>query len=344
MKRLYQLRRLTRKYCRLPAGAARMNCLAALICVMAAGILVLSFHATPAGAGLDAASITGVVPVSAPMPVAPTTTDADGLTSLSLEEINRRIQQAINGSRLALHLHVALLEVGKQRIERFPDYSAKFFKQERIDGEDLQEVQSCQLKLRHEPFSVYMKWEEGGDVGRQLLFVDGQHDGKMLVKLGGRKGALLPILKLDPDGSIALKEARHPVTEMGLLKLADLILKYRKRDLDLKEGVHWQMLPDQKFLDHDCYCFVVEYDSKEFEPVYRKSITYIDKKHSLPVGVKNFGWPVEELAAADAPVRDPQALDEATLIESYGYKDMSFETRLADNAFDKGNAEYKFRR
>ena len=337
MKRIKQLWHLKR-HCRIPSGAVRMNCLAALICLLALGVLILNFQATPAGAGLDAATLAGPQFAATPAPVASSVDGAAGLSSLSIEELNKRIHSAIHGSKLALQLHVALLEVGRHRIEAFPDYSATFFKQERVDGDDLQELQTCQLKLRHKPFSVYMKWVEGGDVGRQVLFVEGQHDDKMLVKLGGRK-ALLPTLKLDPSGSMALKESRHPVVEMGLLQLADLILKYRKRDLTLKEGVRWQMVADQKIMDRECHCWVVEYDSKEIEPVYRKSITYIDKELSIPISVRNFTWPDADVAASD-----PQALDEATLIEYYGYKDVQFETRLTDGDFDKGNSDYKFRR
>jgi hypothetical protein len=337
MKRIKQLWQLKR-YCRIPSGAIRMNCLAALICLLALGVLILNFQATPAGAGLDAAALAGPQVLATAAPIMNPSRDAAGLSSLSVEEINQRIHSAIHGSKLALQLHVALLEVGRNRIQNFPDYSATFFKQERIDGEELQELQTCQLKLRHKPFSVYMKWVEGGDVGRQVLFVEGLHDDKMLVKLGGRK-ALLPTLKLDPSGSMALKESRHPVVEMGLLQLSELILKYRKRDLALKEGVRWQMLADQRIMDRDCHCWVVEYDNKSIEPVYRKSITYIDKELSIPISVRNFAWP-----EADMPQDDPQALDEATLIEYYGYKDLQFETRLTDGDFDKGNADYKFRR
>ncbi|MGQ0636271.1 MAG: DUF1571 domain-containing protein [Planctomycetaceae bacterium] len=338
MQRLHKLRHLQR-LCRMPSGAARMNCLAALIGLMATAVLFLTFHATPAGAGLDAASLGGVAPLLTPVPLPALTTGETSDKAYSLDELNRRIQDAVNGSKLALRLHVALLELGRHRIAQHPDYSATFLKQERIDGEDIQEPQVCQLKLRHSPFSVYMKWLEGGDEGRELLYVEGQYENRMQVKLGGPKGNILPRLKLDPHGSMAMAEARHPVTEMGLLQLADIILKYRKRDLGLNDGLRWQMLADQKFMDQDCFCFVVEYASKEVEPLYRKSITYVDKQHCLPVGVKNFAWPGE-----GNPTDDPQALDEATLIEYYGYKDLRFETRLSDADFDKSNAEYKFRR
>jgi hypothetical protein len=339
MKRLKQVWQL-KKFIVIPRGAARLNVLAALIGAMALGILVLTFHVSPAGAGLDNAALAmPQLQVSSPSPAASDAATAAGLSSLSAEELKRRIHREIHGSRLALQLHIALLEVGKHRIESVPDYSATFLKQERVDGDDLQDLQTIQLKMRHKPFGVYMKWLEGGDVGRQVLFSEGQYDDQVQVKLGGKLSKVLPTLKLEPTGSMAMKESRHPVTEMGLLQLAEFVLQYRKRDLAQPQGVHWEMIPDQKFLDHLCDCWVVEYNNREAEKVYRKSITYIDRKHSLPICVKNFGWPAQGEEFADAA-----ALDEATFIEYYGYTDIEFETRLSDADFDKTNAEYKFRR
>ncbi|MGE5192240.1 MAG: DUF1571 domain-containing protein [Deltaproteobacteria bacterium] len=339
MKRLKQVWQL-RKVIVIPRGAARLNVLAAMIGAMALGILMLTFHVTPAGAGLDNSALSAPqLKVSAPSQAAFDAAGQAGLSALSVEELSRRIHREIHGSRLALQLHIALLEVGKHRIESIPDYTATFLKQERVDGDDLQDLQTIQLKMRHKPFCVYMKWLEGGDVGRQVLFSEGQYDDKLQVKLGGKKGSILPILKLDPTDSLAMKESRHPVTEMGLLQLTELILQYRKRDLTLKHGVRWEMIPDQKFLDHVCDCWVVEYDSPDVEKLYRKSITYIDRKYSLPICLKNFGWPADGVDVADAA-----AVDEATFIEYYGYTDIEFETRLSDADFDKANAEYKFRR
>jgi hypothetical protein len=337
MKRLKQIWQI-RKYLAIPPGAPRLNFLAALISAMALGILVLTFNATPAGAGLDNSAL------SAPQlqlssPASKPTAGQGAPSALSSDELNRRIQSAIHTSRLALQLHIALLEAGKHRLSEYPDYTATFLKQERVNGDDLQELQTIELKMRHKPFSVYMKWLEGGDVGRQALFVEGQYDDKLQVKLGGKKGKLLPVVKLDPNGAMAMKESRYPVTEMGILQLIELVLKYRYRDLALKQGVRWEFVPDQKFLDRPCDCLVIEYASKEIDPVYRHATTYIDKQTSLPVCVRNFGWPDEGVDVAD-----PKALDEATLIEYYGYTNIQLDHRLSDADFDKANADYKFRR
>lgn len=336
LKQVWQFRRVVA----IPPGAPRLNFLAALIGGLGIGILVLTFRATPAGAGLDTAATSVPLLKMSPQPAARADGSSDSpLAGLSADELNRRIHNAVHGSKLALELHIALLEVGKHRLDHIPHYSGTFIKQERVKDADLQDLQTIEFKMRHKPFSVYMKWVEGGDIGRQVLFVEGQYEDKLQVKLGGKKGSLLPVMKLEPDSSLAMKESRYPVTELGLMFLAEQVHKYRKRDLGLGKGVHWEMIPNQQFQDNVCDCWVLEYESREVEPIYRKVTTYIDRKLSLPVCVRNYGWPPEGMDTSD-----PAAVDEATLIEYYGYTNLHFEDQLSDADFDKANADYKFRR
>jgi hypothetical protein len=310
----------------IPPGAPRLNALAALIGLMALGVLLVAFRATPAGGGLDHSTIPQVNASGSLI-----SSGADGRNealALSADELNHQIRRAVHGSLVALKLHVALLDLGRHRIGALPDYTATFVKQERVDGA-LQDLQTLQLKLRHKPFSVYMKWLEGGDEGRQVLFVEGENDDRLQVRLGGIKSRL-PVIYLEPTSATAMHESRHPITEMGLLQLASQVHKYRSRDCSLMRGVRWEMLPDQKHFDRDCDCWIVEYDSPEVEPIYRKMITYIDKELALPISVRNYGWPDEGVETSDAA-----ALDEATLIEYYGYTEIRFETRLSDADFEK---------
>jgi len=309
-----------------PPGAPRLYALAAFIGLTALGVLFVTLRATPAGGGLDLSAIPQVNASGSPI-----SSDAHGRNealALSPDELNRQIRRAVHGSLVALRLHVALLDLGRHRIGAVPDYTATFVKQERVDGA-LQDLQTIQLKLRHKPFGVYMKWLEGGDEGRQVLFVQGENDGQLQVRLGGIKSRL-PVMQLAPTSARAMQESRHPITEMGLLELASQVHKYRSRDCSLKRGVRWEMLPDQKHFDRDCDCWIVEYDGPEVEPVYRKMITYVDKELALPISVRNFGWPDEGVETSDAT-----ALDEATLIEYYGYTEIRFETRLSDADFEK---------
>ena len=67
------------------------------------------------------------------------------------------------------------LKATQEEIDRnVHDYSCTFFKQERIDGE-LGEQQQILMKVRHEPFSVYMSFLKPY-AGREVLYVDGQNE------------------------------------------------------------------------------------------------------------------------------------------------------------------------
>ena len=270
----------------------------------------------------------------------PVKKDPPTVTTGTPADLEAEVAAAVKDGSQALQLNITLLEMGRQKLAAIPDYTATFYKQERLST-GLTDLQTMNLKLRHKPFSVYMKWIEGGDTGREVLFVDGESENKMLVKLGGIKGRLMPHLKLDPSGSLAMAESRHPVTELGLLQLCDLLLRYRKRDLTLPAGqVKWQVTNSEQMFDRDCYCFTYEYSSAEVEAVYRKSVIYLDRELALPICVKNFGW-ADEGAEVSA---DPELFDEETLIEYYGYTELQLGSQLADRDFDKANSEYLFRR
>jgi hypothetical protein len=235
--------------------------------------------------------------------------------------------------RWAMLFSVTLLEHGCEKFQHVTDYTATMYKQERIDGE-LREGNTMSLKLRHEPFSVYMKWLDG-DKGRQLIYVDGENDGNLLVQLGGVKGRLLGTLTIDPNGSQAMAESRYPITGAGLLHLARKVLEFRKQDLQRGTGVHCEMHDNQELNGRPCYLFVTTYSSPEYSETYRKATLYIDKELSMPVCVRNYTW------AKDA---NPETIDDETLIEFYSYTDIKVEQQLSGIDFDRGNEGYRMRR
>jgi hypothetical protein len=235
--------------------------------------------------------------------------------------------------RWAMLFSVTLLEHGCEKFQHVTDYTATMYKQERISGE-LREGNTMALKLRHQPFSVYMKWLDG-DKGRQIIYVDGENDGNMLVQLGGVKGRLLGTLTIDPKGSQAMAESRYPITGAGLLHLARKVLEFRKQDLERGTGVHCEMHDNQELNGRPCYLFVTTYASPEYCETYRKATLYIDKELSMPVCVRNYTW------AKDA---NPETIDDDTLIEFYSYSDIKVEQQLSGIDFDRGNESYRMRR
>lgn len=238
--------------------------------------------------------------------------------------------------RLALQMKHALLLQARKALQQAPNYTATFVRQERVSG-DLLAAETVDMKVRHAPFSVYMRWVDG-EVGQEVLYVDGNHDGKLLVKKGGSVGDLLPTIKLDPKGSLALAKARHPVTEAGLLHLTDLLLKYVERDLGVAKGITCRFLQDTKIENRRCYCIQTEYGSAEIDQDYRCSLSFFDQETGLPLCVQNYGWP----AACGASADKAQELSEDTLVEAYTYANVKLEKTPKPEEFQHTNKEYRF--
>ena len=238
------------------------------------------------------------------------------------------VSGVINGKE-AMVKNIQLIEKGIEDFKKIPDYSATFTKQERVGG-DLSDVQKISLKLRHQPLSIYMKWRSG-QTGQQVIWVEGQNDGKMLVKAGGIKGRL-GTLSLDPNSALAMSQSRHPCTMVGLKCAAERIIQYQKAAVARGTGFQCELRDDAEFDGRPCYRCLVVYDSAEYSADYRKSEILIDKALSMPVSVMNFTW------AQDAK---PETIDEETLIEHYMYTDIQTAQQFADLDFSRENEDYR---
>lgn len=252
-------------------------------------------------------------------------------SSLALAVENK--SQPVANTAMDANTHcINLLKEGIARLKTHATYTADFSKTERVNGA-MTEQQSMRLKLRHAPFSVYLHWTEGKP-GQELLYVEGQNDGKMIVRASGFRG-ILGAIKIDVDGPMAMRESRHPITEMGLLHLAETVLAYRDREAAWKDGFH--CTETRVELDgRPCYHFVYEYDNPKQSPTYRKSELWIDEELQLVTKIRNYGWPNEQLAASE--------VDRNTLLEAYSYKNINFDLQLAAADFSAANDNYRLKR
>lgn len=234
----------------------------------------------------------------------------------------------------ALQNKVELLQQGRKFVEANGAYTATMSKQEEVQGERLDE-QKIFLKCRQSPFSVYLRWE-GGDAGREVLYVDGRDDGKLLGHDGGWK-ARLPSLTLDPECSLAMRDTRYPVTQAGFVALIDLMTDVHEEDLQTGRFAKCEHAENADFDGRPCHAFTTVYTSPQTSPDYRKSVTLIDKEWNVPVSTQHYGWPAEGQPVAE------EEIDAATLIESYQFTDVNFDARITEADFDAEHEDYKFR-
>jgi hypothetical protein len=189
-------------------------------------------------------------------------------------------------SKANLARKIRMLEKGEAFLAGIDSYCATLSKQEVVDGELLDE-QKIELKCRQKPFSVYLNWLTV-DPGREVIYIEGQNDGKLIAHDGGWK-ARIPAFTLDPECRLAMRDARYPVTTAGLANLTKTMLDIHREDVQRDNVASCIAEENLAFDGRNCIVFTTHYKSAGSSPTYRKSITCIDEEWNLPVYSRHFG-------------------------------------------------------
>ena len=266
---------------------------------------------------------------STPAPVRPD--DASLMTMPQLDAEGHLVDAPVldAATEAALTEHIALLRTAEATLATIDSYTAELTKRERVDG-TLGEFEQTRLKLRHEPFSVYMKWQSG-DRGREVLFVDGENNNEMLVHPGGWKGRFLPTMSIDPAGSLALSQSRHSVSDAGLRHLIEKHLDHRLADLE--QGGMTASVAKSTFDGEAVTVLEAVYAEPSRSPVYSRTVLLISDATGLPVSSRNYGWTALDIDG-----------DDAKLIECYEYRDINTDAGLTAADFDRTNRRYNLNR
>lgn len=228
----------------------------------------------------------------------------------------------------AKRLLVAFLGAAAQRLDHISSYTAVLLKQERF-GSTLAPEETIDMKVRHAPFAVYLKYR-GEKKGREALYVHGENDNKVVAHTGDWTSKLIPRLLLDPNGTIAMVENRHPITEAGLGHLAHRLLTAARRDVD-DLGVVTVL--DRVAVEGRSWLRSVQIYATPSpdRPLSRVEVCY-DPATGLPLRFIGADWP--------EPGRD----DARQLAESYRYEDLRLDAGLTKRDFDSDNPAYAFAR
>lgn len=230
-----------------------------------------------------------------------------------------------------------LLVLSEQTLENLRqnvrDYTGTIVKQERVGG-SLLEAQFLTCKIRQEqanestaPFSVYLRFLEPDSVrGREVIWVRGENEGRLLAHEGGWKN--LTTLRLQPDSKLAMIGNRYPITEIGIENLLIKLLEIGRREMELgtcevevKHDLAINGRPTSLVL-------IRQSERREGQRFYRAEI-YLDHELEIPVRYAAYDWPESEGS-------------EPLLLEQYTYTDLKLNVGLTDDDFSPENPKYKF--
>lgn len=210
-----------------------------------------------------------------------------------------------------------------EKIQEMKGYECVFTKKE-VVGKKLIS-QSMKMKLRHEPFSVYMYFLDPSK-GREVIFVEGKNDNKLQVHETGL-ASLVGTMSLPPDDSRVMAENRYPITRAGMSKMLEAIIAQWEMESEFGE-TEVRYFEGAKVGDSVCRVIESRHPQPRKQFPFHITRLWIDEKSGLAIKVQQFGFPKKN---AKPPV-----------IEDYTYTAIQPEVRLSDRDFDTNNPGYNY--
>lgn len=215
------------------------------------------------------------------------------------------------------------------------DYSAVFIKRCRVD-DVLPEMQFANVKIRNRktrdgivvtPMATYISFLKPEAVtGREVIWVEGQNEGKMIVHETGMKGMIN--FYLDPSGYLAMRGQRHPINDIGIENLAVKLIETGQRDHQHGE-CQVQFYKNAKIGKVTCTMLEVIHPVRRPHFDFYRARVYFDNDLNVPIRYESWTWPT---TVGGEPV----------LEEEYTYLNVKVNIGLTDQDFDIGNPNYKF--
>lgn len=215
-------------------------------------------------------------------------------------------------------------EESLQASRAIKDYSAVLFKQEMVQNKLLS--QTLTMKLRHEPFSVYLKFDQP-HAGREVIYVDGLNKGKLMAHDSGFR-SLAGTVHYIPTSKEAMAENRYPITQAGMVKMLETIIAQWQSAAQYQEVVVKDFV-NVKVGEEACLMLETIHPQPRDHFKFHKTRLYLHADTKLPIRVEQYGWPETE---GGAPV----------LVEEYTYTQIKTNLGLTDFDFDKANKAYQF--
>jgi hypothetical protein len=206
------------------------------------------------------------------------------------------------------------------------DYEAVFSKRE-LMGRRLHST-SMKLKLREEPFSVYLQYVTP-HAGREVIYVAGRNNGLLLAHETGLK-AIAGTVSLSPDSKDAMDGNRYPVTMIGMRNLLEQVITQWEAEAQFGE-CEVKYYPDAKLGQAPCKVIESTHPQPRKQFKFQKTMLFIDNQTGYPVRVEQHGFP-------DSP------RERSTLVEEYTYSSIRVNLGLTDRDFDHTNPNYAFPR
>ncbi len=217
----------------------------------------------------------------------------------------------------------------RQMEQNVRDYSAVMVKRERHDGK-LSNYEYMFVKVRHKPLSVYLYFLDPPAVkGQEVIYVQGQNNGKMWAHPVGLRQKIVGTVSLDPNGAIAMRGNHYPITEIGVLNLVRRMIEVGEHDAQYGE-CEVKFMPGAKVNGRTCTCLQIVHPVPRRNFLFHIARIFVDDELTVPLRLEAYDWPTQ-------PGAQPE------LIEEYTYLNVKINNGFTDADFDIRNPNYAFK-
>jgi Protein of unknown function (DUF1571) len=213
-----------------------------------------------------------------------------------------------------------LIGEAKSTLGRVRDYTGTLVRQERIAGR-LQPEQFIDIRVRQQPYSVYLKWASPRHLaGQEAIYVAGRNNNEIRAKGTGIL-AVAGHVSLATDDPRVMRGSRHAITETGIGNMLDVISRSYELERRLPAGQVKATFAQYAFEKRRCTRMEVTHLAYNAQLYCYRCVVYFDAEYKLPVRVEVYDWP----AAGGNP--------NGEMLECYSYINLKFNVGLTDAAF-----------
>jgi hypothetical protein len=223
-----------------------------------------------------------------------------------------------------------MAQTSRDAVAGVRDYQALFTKQELV-GRKVFNGRML-IKLRHEPFGVYLKFVDQ-NAGREVLYAGPHYQGKMMAhEAPGTLSSIVGTVSLEPTSARAMAEGRHPITEIGMAKMMESLMRQWEGEMKFNdpEDPKVYYYPNAKLAGQiECQAAITRHENPKRQFRFYETRVFFDKKSNFPIRLEQYGFP-------------DSAHPEGYLVEQYIYTNIKTNVGLTDADFDVHNRNYRF--
>ena len=219
----------------------------------------------------------------------------------------------------ALLKAVDAIKQSESAVNAIKDATFIFYKKEWKKGKNLP-LEKATAKIRIKPQSVYMRWIGEEKKNQEVIWVKGWNDGKI-------KTNQLWGVSVDPDGSLAMKDSRHPIYQAGFKHTVDLLARDVNALLTDPSLGSVKDLGARDVHGTASLCYEATLN-KDKNPKFYGYKAEICVGNALKLPTRVVIWDKD-----GGSVRE---------IENYEYENIKINVGLGDTDFDPKNPEYKY--